>query len=87
MRAIESYKGHTILQNGCCGDVTFAVARPNGIIFARDLDSIEQAKAKVDENVKLFEERAKPDVSEETIKLVQEIIDEHENEKSNVDLQ
>lgn len=48
MRAIESYKGHTIHKDGCCGDVSFAISRPNGIIFERGLDSIDDAKTIVD---------------------------------------
>ena len=48
MRAIDSYKGYTILQNGCCGDITYAIARPNGIIFKRDAESWEQARGVID---------------------------------------
>jgi len=48
MRAIDSYKGYTILQNGCCGDITFAIARPNGIIFERNVEKLEQARAIID---------------------------------------
>lgn len=48
MRAIDTYKGYTILQNGCCGDITFAIARPNGIIFERNLETLEQVRTIID---------------------------------------
>ena len=44
MRAIDSYKGYTILQNGCFGDITYAIARPNGIIFERDVETLEKVR-------------------------------------------
>jgi len=48
MRAIDSYKGYTILQNGCCGDIAYAIARPNGIIFERDVETLEKVRTIID---------------------------------------
>jgi hypothetical protein len=48
MKVTLEHRGYKVLETGCCGNTLYAIARPNGIIFERNLVTPEEAVEIID---------------------------------------